>query len=148
MKRTILTMLAPLAITAVMAQPLKTRVIDEGGTGTFKAIAVKEETMKDYVVYRPKDLMHAHARCGALPLLLFGNGGCSDTSVGYERMLSEVASHGYIVVAIGEMRDSLNERPIGHTESTELTRGLELILKLNRTKGTEYYNMMDTKDKS
>ena len=144
MKRTILTMLAPLAITAVMAQPLKTRVIDEGGTGTFKAIAVKEETMKDYVVYRPKDLMHAHARCGALPLLLFGNGGCSDTSVGYERMLSEVASHGYIVVAIGEMRDSLNERPIGHTESTELTRGLELILKLNRTKGTEYYNMMDT----
>lgn len=144
MKRTILTMLAPLAITAVMAQPLKTRVIDEGGTGTFKAIAVKEETMKDYVVYRPKDLMHAHARCGALPLLLFGNGGCSDTSAGYERMLSEVASHGYIVVAIGEMRDSLNERPIGHTESTELTRGLELILKLNRTKGTEYYNMMDT----
>ena len=132
------------AILYTAAQPLKTRVIDEGGTGTFKALAVKEHRMEDFVVYRPKDLLHVHARCGALPLLLFGNGGCSDTSVGYERMLSEVASHGYIVVAIGEMRDSLNERPIGQTESAELMRGLELMLQQNRTKGTDYYHIIDT----
>jgi len=145
MKKQLLTLaMAALGITTSTAQPLKTRLIDEGGTGTFKAVAVKEQTMADFVVYRPKDLLHAHARCGALPLLLFGNGGCSDTSVGYERMLTEVASHGYIVVAIGEMRDSLNERPVGQTESSELMRGLELLLKLNRTKGTEYYNMVDT----
>lgn len=126
------------------AQTVRTRVIDEGGTGTFKAVATKETTMPDFVVYRPKDLLHAHARCGALPLLLFGNGGCSDTSAGYERMLTEVASHGYIVVAIGEMRDSLNERAIGQTESSELMRGLEQMLQLNRTKGTEYYHFIDT----
>lgn len=131
-------------VSSVVAQTPKTRVVDEGGTGMFKAIAVQEQSLPDFVVYRPKDLLHAHARCGALPLLLFGNGGCSDTSVGYERMLSEVASHGYVVVAIGEMRDSLNERPIGQTESAELMRGLELILQLNRTKGTEYYHIIDT----
>ena len=131
-------------ILSTMAQPLKTREIDGGGTGTFKAIAVKEKSMTDFVVYRPKDLLHAHARCGALPLLLFGNGGCSDTSVGYERMLSELASYGYIVVAIGEMRDSLNERAIGHTESSELIRGLELMLQLNRTNNTDYYHIIDT----
>ena len=126
------------------AQTVRTRVIDEGGTGTFKAIAARETAMPDFVVYRPKDLLHAHARCGALPLLLFGNGGCSDTSAGYERMLTEVASHGYIVVAIGEMRDSLNERAIGQTESSELMRGLEQMLQLNRTKGSEYYHFIDT----
>ena len=132
------------SILNTVAQPLRTRVIDDGGTGMFKAIAVKEETMEDFVIYRPKDMLYAHARCGALPVLLFGNGGCSNTSVGYERMLSEVASHGYIVVAIGEMRDSLNERPIGQTESLELMRGLDLIMQKNRTKGTEYYNMVDS----
>ena len=139
-------MLACLAsgILSAVAQPLKTKVIDEGGTGMFKAVAVKEQTMADFVVYRPKDLLHAHARCGALPLLLFGNGGCADTSVGYERMLTEVASHGYIVVAIGEMSDSLNERPTGQTESSELMRGLELMLQLNHTKGTDYYHFIDT----
>lgn len=145
MKRVLLMLtLLSVGILCTVAQPLKTRIIDEGGTGTFKAVAVKEQGMEDFVVYRPKDLLHAHARCGALPLLLFGNGGCSDTSVGYERMLSEVASHGYIVVAIGEMRDSLNERPIGHTESSELMRGLELMLQQNRTKGTDYYHIIDT----
>jgi len=128
----------------MMAQPLKTRVVDDGGSGMFKAMAVQEQSMKDFVVYRPKDLLHAHARCGALPLLLFGNGGCSDTSLDYERMLTEVASHGYIVVAIGEMRDSLNERPIGQTASAELMRGLELMLQLNRTKGSGYYHFVDT----
>lgn len=145
MKRTILALLtAVLAVMAVMAQPLKTRVIDDGGTGQFKAIAVKEQGMEDFVIYRPKDMLYAHARCGALPVLLFGNGGCSDTSIGYERMLSEVASHGYIVVAIGEMRDRLNERPIGKTESLELMHGLDLIMQKNCTKGTEYYNMVDS----
>lgn len=126
------------------AQPAETKIIDNGGSGTFKAIAVKETAMPDFVVYRPKDLLHAHARCGALPVLLFGNGGCADTNVGYERMLNEVASHGYIVVAIGEMQNQLNDRPTGHTESSELIRGLELMLQLNRTKGTEYYHFIDT----
>ncbi|MBQ7571905.1 MAG: alpha/beta fold hydrolase [Bacteroidaceae bacterium] len=127
-----------------VAQPLQTRVIDEGGTGMFKAVAVQEQAMKDFVVYRPKDLLHAHARQGALPVLIFGNGGCADTSVGYERMLTEVASHGYIVVAIGEMQNYLNERATGQTESSELMRGLDLMLQLNRTKGTDYYRFIDT----
>lgn len=145
MKKTclVLTLLVG-SITAIMAQPLRTRVIDEGGSGRFKAIAVKEQGLEDFVIYRPQDLLYAHARCGDLPLLLFGNGACSDTSIGYERMLSEIASHGYIVVAIGEMRDSLNERPTGHTESSELTRGLELILQQNQSRGTEYYHVIDT----
>ena len=126
------------------AQPLKTKVIDDGGTGMFKAIAVKEKSMPDFVIYRPKDLLHAHARRGALPVLLFGNGGCADTSIGYERMLTEVASHGYVVVAIGEMQDKRSDRVEGHSESAELTRGLDLLLTLNRTKGSDYYHFIDT----
>lgn len=145
MKRHLLTfVLAASATMAGMAQTVKSKMVDEGGTGTFKAIAVKEQAMTDFVIYRPKDLMHAHARCGALPLLLFGNGGCSDTSVGYERMLTEVASQGYIVVAIGEFQNKRFDRQEGQTESSELTRGLELMLRLNRTRGTEYFHMVDT----
>ena len=131
-------------ILTTVAQTIQTKVIDDGGTGPFKAVAVKEKTMADFLIYRPKDLLHAHARCGALPLLLFGNGGCADTSVGYEQMLSEIASHGYIVVAIGEMQERLNDRPTGQTESSELMRGMELMLRLNRTKNTGYYHIIDT----
>ena len=72
-------------ILTTVAQTIQTKVIDDGGTGPFKAVAVKEKMMADFLIYRPKDLLHAHARCGALPLLLFGNGGCADTSVDMSR---------------------------------------------------------------
>ena len=77
--RSLLFALGMVLCTSLLAQPLKTKNIDNGGTGMFKAIAVKESGMPDFVIYRPKDLMHAHARCGALPLLMFANGGCMDS---------------------------------------------------------------------
>ena len=95
MKRIALSLLFFLmSVLTLTAGPVKTKVIDDGGSGMFKAIAVKEEGLPDFVIYRPKDFMYTHARQGAVPILLFGNGGCSDTSIGYERMLTEIASHG------------------------------------------------------
>lgn len=142
--RSLLFALGIVLCTSLLAQPLKTKNIDNGGTGMFKAIAVKESGMPDFVIYRPKDLMHAHARCGALPLLMFANGGCMDTSIGYERMLTEIASHGYIVMAIGEMQDVRNDRKESHTPSSELKRGLDWIVQQSVTKGSDYYQNIDT----
>ena len=126
------------------AQPLKTKVIDEGGSGMFKAVAVKEAGLPDFVVYRPKDMLHAHARCGAMPLLMWANGGCADTNIGYERMLTEIASHGYIVVGIGEMQDKRFDRKEGHTPSSDLKRGLDWMVKQASTRGSDYYQNIDT----
>ena len=142
--RSLLFALGMVLCTSLLAQPLKTKNIDNGGTGMFKAIAVKESGMPAFVIYRPKDLMHAHARCGALPLLMFANGGCMDTSIGYERMLTEIASHGYIVMAIGEMQDVRNDRKESHTPSSELKRGLDWIVQQSVTKGSDYYQNIDT----
>ena len=149
MKRIALYMMALLSMNIALveplqAQPLKTKTIEDGGTGMFKAIAVKEASMPDFVVYRPKDMLHAHARCGAMPLLMFGNGGCMDTSIDYEKMLSEIASHGYVVVAIGEMQDKKNDRKEGHTPSSELKRGLEWMIAQSQTTGSDYYQNVDT----
>ena len=143
-KKSFLLLLSVLLTANGWAQSLKTKTIDDGGTGLFKAIAVKETGMPDFVVYRPKDMMHAHARCGAMPLLMWANGGCVDTSVGYERMLTEIASHGYVVMAIGEMQDRQNDRKESHTESSELKRGLDWILRQSATPGSDYYQNIDT----
>lgn len=126
------------------AQVIQTKTIDEGGSGMFKAVAVKDAAMPDFVIYRPKDMLHAHARCGAMPLLMWANGACLDSSVGYERMLTEVASHGYIVMAIGEMEEQPNSRKQSHTEASELKRGLDWILQQARMKGSDYYQNIDT----
>lgn len=125
------------------AQVVKTKTIDNGGSGMFKSVAVKESGLPDFVIYRPKDFLHTHAREGALPILIFGNGGCSDTSIGYERMLTEIASHGYVVVAIGEMQERRGDRKEGHTPSSEIKRGLDWIVEQSQTKGSDYYQNLD-----
>ena len=125
-------------------QGIQVKIIDEGGSGTFKAIAVKETGAEEFVVYRPKELNLAHATMGPLPLLMWANGGCMDTSAGYERMLTEIASHGYVVMAIGEMEEHLDSRKQNSTESSELKRGLDWMLQQVRTKGSDYYHIIDT----
>lgn len=130
--------------TLISNQIIKQKIVDNGGSGVFKAIAVKEKGLPDFVIYRPKDFLHTHARQGALPILMFGNGGCADTSIGYERMLTEIASHGYVVVAIGEMQDKRFDRPEGHTPSSELKRGLDWIVEQSKTKGSDYYQNVDS----
>ncbi|MEJ2111757.1 MAG: hypothetical protein P8Z37_17975, partial [Acidobacteriota bacterium] len=36
-----------------------------------------------------------------LPLLIWGNGGCSDYGLSHDKFLRDIASHGYVVVALG-----------------------------------------------
>lgn len=144
MKKLLLVILAALSYFGAIAETVKTKGIDNGGTGMFKAIAVKDSEMPDFVIYRPQDLMLAHARQSGLPVLMWGNGACLDSSIDYERFLTEIASHGYIVMAIGEMQDSRDDRKTGHSESSELKRGLDWLLKQNTTKGSDFYNNIDT----
>lgn len=116
---------------------------DGGGSGKFRAVALKEKSLPDFVVYRPLDIKNAVRSEGKLPILLFANGGCMDTSVGYERMLTEIASHGYVVVAIGEMQVYQFDRPEKSTPSTMLTDAMNWIIKESEREGSDYCGMVD-----
>ncbi len=121
------------------------KVPDLGGSGPFKAVAVREKSLPDFTVYHPQNMAHAVRRSGGkLPVLIFANGGCMDTSVGYENMLTEVASHGYIVVAIGEMQQYQGERREQQTPSTMVARAMDWICSQTQDAHSPYYNMADT----
>lgn len=123
---------------------LQMKVPDGGGSGAYKAVALKEKTLTDFVVYRPLDMKNAVRREGKLPILLFANGGCMDTSVGYERMLTEIASHGYVVVAIGEMQVYQFDRKENSTPSSMLMQAMNWIVEQSKTPGSDYCDMVDT----
>lgn len=127
----------------LQAQPLKTKTVGDGGSGPYKAIAVSETSLPDYVVYRPSNLSDTHMRHGAMPVLLWANGGCSDSNVGYEQMLTEVASHGYVVVAIGALQEKAGDRKDGHTPSSDLLKALDWVETQGKTKGSDYYQLVD-----
>ncbi len=122
---------------------IKKKVIDEGGTGLYKAVACTEASLQNYVVYRPSDLGFAFEKEGRLPVLVFANGGCSDTSITHEKMLSEIASHGYIVIAIGSMQMHIDDRKHNSTPGSMLTEAIDWIEKTAKDSSSEYYGLVD-----
>ena len=105
----ILSLFALAASTGLSAQIVKSKVIDNGGSGPYKAIAASEETLPDFVVYRPEKLPED----AGFPVVIFGNGGCANSSLGHERFLSDLASYGYVIIAIGPFQESRPPRPEG-----------------------------------
>ncbi len=121
------------------------KVPDFGGSGRYKAVAVREKSLTDFVVYHPVNMGAAVNReKGKLPVLVFANGGCMDTSIDYENMLTDIASHGYVVVAIGELQMFEQHDKDQHTPSSMVKKALDWISEQASTPGSPYYGMVDT----
>ena len=128
------------------------KVPDYGGSGRHKAVAVREKSLPDFVVYRPMNIDAAmtvgrpgmfatgQPKKEKLPVLIFCNGGCMDTSIGYENMLTDIASYGYVVVAIGELQMMAQHEKDQHTPSSMVKRALDWICD----PASPYYNYIDT----
>ena len=84
------------------AQTQQSMVVENGGTGAYKAVIVGDATCPDFTIYRPVDLKAA----GPLPVILYGNGACMNSSVEARFFLNELASHGYIAIAIGPYNET------------------------------------------
>jgi len=73
---------------------------DPVGSGPEPAIVYSDEALPTHTIYRPESLQDRY------PVVLWGNGSCVNSNFGYREFLAEVASHGFIVAAIGPYRDS------------------------------------------
>ncbi|MEJ2005110.1 MAG: hypothetical protein P8X57_09140 [Cyclobacteriaceae bacterium] len=67
-----------------VGQVVKSKIIDHGGSGPFKAFAVTEKSLPDFVVYRPENIQQAVTREGKLPLMVWANGGCMNSSIHHQ----------------------------------------------------------------
>ena len=91
--------------TVCLAQTKQEQVIEGGGTGPWKSVAVEDASLPTHTIYRPKDLKGYVAENGKIPVLLYANGACANNNLEMSRLLSEVASWGYVVLAIGPYQD-------------------------------------------
>jgi hypothetical protein len=95
-------------------------------------------------IYRPRDL----APFGderKLPILLWGNGACANTTQEHKNFLNEIASHGYIVLGIGlldqiDERDETSRQP---TRSSQLIEALDWILAQHESSESILFGKID-----
>jgi uncharacterized RmlC-like cupin family protein len=128
------------AQTPAAAQPTS-RTVEDGGTGAYKALMIAESSLATHTVFRPADLS-TFGKKSKLPIIAWGNGACANSPWEHVNFLSEVASHGFLVVAIGPMPKE-GERGSGRSTSSQLTDAINWAIAQNGDKASPYYNKID-----
>lgn len=125
----------------VQAQDSRTQVIDNGGSGSYKAIMASDSSLPTHTIFKPQDLSK-FGSAQQLPILVWGNGACANTPYEHINFLNEIASHGFIVVAIGPMP---GEGEVKHelTSSKLLTDAIDWAIAQNSNKNSIYYQKLN-----
>lgn len=117
------------------------RTVEDGGTGQWPAIMISESSLPTHTVFRPADLKPFGGK-NKLPVIAWGNGACANSPWEHINFLSEVSSHGFLVIAIGPMPQE-GERGRGRSETTQLIDAINWATAQNNDKNSPYYNKID-----
>jgi len=140
-------LLVVLAVTfanPLTAQESASRIVEDGGTGEYKAIMISEPSLATHTVFRPQDLS-AFGKKDKLPVIAWGNGACANSPWEHINFLNEVASHGFLVIAIGPM-PAEGEQGGGRSQSSQLSDAIDWAIAQNSDKNSPYYKKVDVEN--
>lgn len=131
------------------------------GSGPHPAIMEVDRSLDTHTLYHPVNLTDA----GTLPVVLWGNGACWNAGNSFRWFLSEIASYGYLVIAIGPIdavprpllpismapiapsaataKDALKLPPPA-THSSQLIDALNWAISANGHAGGQFYHRLNT----
>lgn len=166
--------LQPLAFEPLMAQsavsPGQLAATTPLGSGPYKAIMEMDSRLPDHTVYHPADI----GRAGKLPIVAWGNGACWNAGDSFRWFLSDIASYGYLVIAVGPITHSRPSFPSPEmaplppgstpalpakslngkqpaalapaaTHSAQLIDAINWAIAENERVGSKYYHRLDPK---
>ena len=124
---------------------LKSLVVEDGGLGQYKAIMKEEATLPAHTVFVPQDLSVFNEQ-NRLPVLVWGNGACTNSPWEHFKFLNEIASHGYLVLATGyiPMEEKNYNGPMSTTE--QQIESIDWAIAQNADPQSPYYNKIDVKN--
>ena len=71
------------------------------GSGPLRAVLEVIPGLPTHTLYHPADL----AASGPLPVVLWGNGACANAGDRFRWFLSDIASYGYLIIAVGPIQN-------------------------------------------
>jgi len=145
MKKILLTLALVTTTLSASAQEVKQRIVEDGGTGPYKAVMKEEPTLAAHTVFVPQDLS-AFSKKKQLPVLVWGNGACTNSPWEHYKFLNEIASYGFIVVATGYI--PMDEQPYRGPMSTteQQIESMNWVEAQNADPQSPYYQKIDVKN--
>jgi predicted alpha/beta-hydrolase family hydrolase len=129
--------------TPAIAQVVESRVIENGGTGKHSAIMLKDASLPTHTIFRPKNIDKFKGGKG-LPLIVWGNGACFDSPWEHVNFLNEIASHGFLVVAIGILPKETGEQVKERSTSSKLRDAIDWAIAQNSDAKSNYFKKINT----
>ncbi len=134
------------------------------GSGPHPAIMEVDPGLPTHTLYRPANL----AAAGQLPVVVWGNGACANAGDRCRWFLSDIASYGYLVIAVGPIQNRsvwpaqvMTPFPPGgtpvmppgaaaklgqpETHSAQLLDALHWAVAENQRQGSRLYHRLDPK---
>jgi dienelactone hydrolase len=122
------------------------------GSGPWPALMEVDPSLDFHVVYRPADPAVLAPR--KLGVVVWGNGGCRDDGASARAHLTEIASHGYLVIAPGKLyppgesapsprRGPDGKYPPQATTAEQVSAGIDWALAENARAGSRYHGRID-----
>ena len=120
-------------------------IVENGGMGSYKAVMKEEPSLPAHTLFVPQDLSKFDAT-NPLPVLVWGNGACTNSPWEHFRFLNEIASHGFLVVATGYI--PMEEKPYQGLMSTtqQQIESIDWAIAQNADPKSPYYNKIDIKN--
>ena len=92
---------APVTASTSLAMPKDAPPVHPAAPGPYKVTIEFNAAIPKHTIYRPADLA-SFTGSKRLPIIAWGNGACSNAGLLFETFLTNVASHGYMIIVSGE----------------------------------------------
>lgn len=116
-----------------------------GGGGAWPALLQARADLRSHTLYRPQALP-----AQPMPVLVWGNGGCSNYGLAHEQFLRHIASNGYLVIALGHAWRTAPAPAVAvepardATEAVQMTQAMDWVAARNADPLDELYGRVDT----
>ena len=134
--------LAGCASGPVAPETIQSKIVEEGGTGPYKALMFEAPDFEAHTVFAPQDLS-AFGKKNLLPVLVWGNGACTNSPWEHYKFLNEIASYGFLVIATGYI--PMEEVPYNGPRSTseQQLQSVDWAIAQNADKESPFYGRID-----
>ncbi len=131
-----------------------TAAAEAGGTGPYKATMINDPLLPTHTLFRPLKLPKFK-----LPIIAWGNGACTNIGNRFRYYHTEVASHGFLILAVGPKAPPVAEWKVNITgrsgpppegtppasTASQLIDAINWATAQNERKGSPYFHRLDTK---
>ena len=123
----------------------KMRVLEDGGTGPYKAVMTEVKGFAEHTIFQPADLSPFGPK-NPLPVLVWGNGACANSPIEHAKFLNDIASYGYLVLATGIFpeTDEPYRGPMSRPE--QQIESIDWAFAANADKASAYCGKIDLKN--